>query len=150
MLVCLYFWPVPVAARSKAKVRQLACCYCGFESHRGMDVCCVCCQHLTDKNTRNVFWGQRRPVRRADNPTIKVPTVLKSGSLNLLLPPEPVQVGKVNAFSLTHSVWLSDTHCFICYCITLIIHNSCITFTQMFSSNVSYSRYVDRIRRTAV
>jgi hypothetical protein len=35
-------------------------------------------QPLTEMSTRNIFWGQKRPVR--------VPIVLKSGSLKLLEP----------------------------------------------------------------
>jgi hypothetical protein len=46
-------------------------------------------QPLTEMSTRNVSWGQRRPVLRADN--LHVPNVLKSGSLNLLEPSGPVQ-----------------------------------------------------------
>jgi hypothetical protein len=46
-------------------------------------------QPLTKMSTRDVSWGSRRPVCRADN--LHVAIVLKSGSLNLLELSGPVQ-----------------------------------------------------------
>ena len=49
-------------------------------------------QPLTEMSIRNISWGQKWPVRRADKlTTFHVPIVLKSGSLNLLEPSGPVQ-----------------------------------------------------------
>ena len=49
-------------------------------------------QPLTEMSTRNIFWEQRWPVRRADNlTTIHMPIALKSGSLILLESSGPVQ-----------------------------------------------------------
>jgi len=49
-------------------------------------------QPLTEMSTRNVSWGVKRPVRRADNlTTFMCGIVLKSGSLDLLEPLGPVQ-----------------------------------------------------------
>jgi len=39
-------------------------------------------QHLTEVSIRNISWGKRRPVSKADN--LHMPTVYKSGSLKLL------------------------------------------------------------------
>jgi len=50
-------------------------------------------QSLTEMSTRSISWGQRRPVRKADNrAAFYVPTVLKCGSLKLLEPSGSVQV----------------------------------------------------------
>jgi hypothetical protein len=43
---------------------------------------------VTEMSTRNNSWGQRRPVRRADN--LHVPIILKSESLKPLEHPRPV------------------------------------------------------------
>jgi hypothetical protein len=49
-------------------------------------------QPLTEMSTRNISWGQRRPVRRADKPYhLYVPIVLKSKSLNFLEHSGPLQ-----------------------------------------------------------
>ena len=50
-------------------------------------------QTLTQMSTRNISWGWRRPVRRADNlTTFMCRLSLKSGSVNFLEPSGPVQV----------------------------------------------------------
>ena len=41
-------------------------------------------QSLTEMNTRSISWGQRRPVRKADNLPSSWAIVMKSGNLNFL------------------------------------------------------------------
>jgi hypothetical protein len=57
-------------------------------------------QPLTEMSIRNVSWGLRRLVRRADK--LYVPIVLKSGSLNFLEPSGPVQ--DCNGFALPYII----------------------------------------------
>jgi len=50
-------------------------------------------QQLTEMSSRNISWGLRRPVRRADNlTTFMCRLSWKTGSLSLLEPSGPVQV----------------------------------------------------------
>jgi hypothetical protein len=53
-------------------------------------------QPLTEMSTRNISWG----VKAAGAYNLHVPTVLESGSLNLLEPSGPVQAGNGIALSL--------------------------------------------------
>ena len=48
-------------------------------------------QPLTEMSTRSISWGQRRPVRKADNLPPSSAVVTKSGNLNFLEPSGPVQ-----------------------------------------------------------
>jgi hypothetical protein len=49
-------------------------------------------QPLTDMSTRNISWGEKVASTYGSQPyDLHVPTVLKSGSLNLLEPSRPVQ-----------------------------------------------------------
>jgi len=48
-------------------------------------------QPLTEMSTRSTSWGQRRPVRLADNLPPSCAVVTKSGNLNFLEPSGPVQ-----------------------------------------------------------
>jgi len=60
-------------------------------------------QPLTGMSSRNISWGVRRPVCRADQPYhLHVPNVLKSGSLNLLEHSGPVQACNGIALPLPH------------------------------------------------
>jgi len=62
-------------------------------------------QPLTEMSIRNISWGQKWPVRRADKlTTFHVPIVLKSGSLNLLEPSGPVQACNGIALSFYNRV----------------------------------------------
>jgi len=47
-------------------------------------------QPLTEMSTRSIFWGYRRPVRKADNLPPSCAVVTKSGNLNFLEPSGPV------------------------------------------------------------
>ena len=56
-------------------------------------VALVSTQPLKEMSTRNISWGYRRPVPRADKLNhLRVPNVLKSGSLNLPKPSVPTQI----------------------------------------------------------
>ena len=57
-------------------------------------------QPLTEMSTRNISWGQRRPVRKADNLSLSCAVVTKSGRLNFLEPSGPVQACKGTALPL--------------------------------------------------
>ena len=48
-------------------------------------------QRLTEMSTRSISWGQRRPVRKADNLPPSCAIVTKSGNLNFLEPSGPFQ-----------------------------------------------------------
>ena len=48
-------------------------------------------QSLIEMSTRSISWGQRRPVRRADNLPPSCAVITKSGNLNFLEPSGPVQ-----------------------------------------------------------
>jgi len=48
-------------------------------------------QPLTEMSTSSICWGQRRPVRKADNLPPSCAVVTKSGSLNFLEPSGSVQ-----------------------------------------------------------
>jgi len=67
---------------------------------------------LKEKITRNISWGVRRTVHRAD---LHVPIVLKSGILNLLEPSGPVLPYTVRLWSLQTVYLLNVTRCFPSY-----------------------------------
>jgi len=48
-------------------------------------------QPLTEMGTKSISWGQRRPVRKADNLPPSCAVVTKSGKLIFLEPSGPVQ-----------------------------------------------------------
>jgi len=48
-------------------------------------------QPLTEMGTMSISWGQRRPVRKADNLPPSCAVVTKCGNLNFLGPSGPVQ-----------------------------------------------------------
>jgi len=48
-------------------------------------------QPLTEMSTRSISWGQRRPVRKADNLPPSCAVVTKSENLKVLEPSGPVQ-----------------------------------------------------------
>jgi hypothetical protein len=65
-------------------------------------------QSLTEMITRIISWGYRRPVRRADKHHLRVPIVLKSGSLNLLELPGSAQACNWFALPLPYNiVWFT-------------------------------------------
>jgi hypothetical protein len=56
-------------------------------------------QSLTEMSTRDIYWGLRRPVRRADNITTFMRRLSRnSGSLDSLEPSGPVQACTGTAF----------------------------------------------------
>jgi len=69
-------------------------------------------QPLTEMSTRNICWGQRRPVRKADNLPPSCAVVTKSGSLNFLEPSGPLQAcnGTALPLPLHVSVRYCNTH----------------------------------------
>jgi len=48
-------------------------------------------QPLTEMSTTSISWGQRRPVRKADNLPPSCAVVTKPGNRNFLVPSGPVQ-----------------------------------------------------------
>ena len=48
-------------------------------------------QPLTEMSTRNITWGNRRPVRKAHNLPPSCDVVMKSGNLIFLEPSGPLQ-----------------------------------------------------------
>jgi len=50
-------------------------------------------QTLTEMSTRSISWGQRRPVRKADNLPPSCAVITKSVNLNLLEPSAPLRDG---------------------------------------------------------
>jgi len=68
-------------------------------------------QPLTVITTRSISWGQRRPVRKADNlPSICV-VVTNSGNLNFLEPSGPLRACNGTALPLP----ITNTTVFILY-----------------------------------
>jgi len=59
-------------------------------------------QHLTEMSTRSIFWGQRRPVRKADNLPPSCAIVMKSGNRNFLKPSGPFQACNETALHFLH------------------------------------------------
>ena len=57
---------------------------------------------VTEMSTRNISWGQRRPVPKADNLPPSCFVVTKSGSLNFLEPSRPVQACNGTALPLPY------------------------------------------------
>jgi hypothetical protein len=72
-------------------------------SHWNFSVALWSTQPLTEMSTRNPSWGQRRPVRRADNLTTFVCRLSgNSSSLNLLEPQGAVQACRGKALRLLY------------------------------------------------
>jgi len=57
-------------------------------------------QPLTEVSTRSISWGQRRPVRKADNLPPSCAVVTKSGKLNFLEPSGPLRACNGTALPL--------------------------------------------------
>ena len=72
-------------------------------------------QPLVKMSTRNISWGQRRPVREADLTTFMCRISWKSGSLNLLEPSGPHQAcygaPLCSTFYMFHDLVLHKTYC---------------------------------------
>ena len=67
----------------------------------------VLTQPLIEMSTRDVSWGQRRPVHSVDNLATFVCWLFRnSGSLNLLVPKRPAQACTRKALPLIMVVWL--------------------------------------------
>ena len=68
-------------------------------------------QPLTRMSTRSISWGQRRPVRKADNLTTILCRCHVTGNLNVLEPSGPLQTCNGTALPLIY----------ITYCISIIL-----------------------------
>jgi hypothetical protein len=74
-------------------------------------------QPLTDMSTRNIFWGVKVANASGCQPYhLHVPNVLKSGSLNLLEPSQPVQACNGIALPFTG---ISETKNFLLFHLTV-------------------------------
>jgi hypothetical protein len=77
-------------------------------------------QPLTGMNTRCISWGQRRPVRKADNLTTSCAVVMKSGNVKFLEPSGPLQA----CDGIALSVYLFGNSKFMSCCTRFMTHVS--------------------------
>ena len=73
-------------------------------------------QPVTEISTRSTSWGQRRPVRKADNLPPSRTAVTKSGNLNFLETSGPVQARNGTALPLPMAMRLKLTISFVVLC----------------------------------
>ena len=86
----------------KSEGRWFSPRWCHYHSRKPSDHPLVLgsTQPLTEMCTRNIFCGQRRPVRKDDNLPPSWAVVRKSGNLNFLEPSGPLQVCNGSALPL--------------------------------------------------
>jgi len=86
----------------KSEGRWFSPRWCHYHSRKPSDHPLVLgsTQPLTEMCTRNIFCGQRRPVRKDDNLPPSWADVRKSGNLNFLEPSGPLQVCNGSALPL--------------------------------------------------
>jgi len=90
---------------------------------------------LTEMSTRSISWGQRRPVRKADNLPPFCTAVTKSRNLNFLEPSGHLRAYKGTALPFTSNRTLSDAkiaHVSIFYVYSFRLGEVCAISVNLF------------------
>jgi len=99
-------------------------------------------QPLTEMSTRSIYWGLRRPVRKADNLPQSCAVVTKSGNLNFLEPSGPDQA--CNGTALRFALYTLYIYIYI----HIYISNPTKAFVQWSSAATVSTRW--RVRDSIV
>ena len=93
--------------KSEGRCFDPSWCHWTFHWHKILPIA-LWSQTLTEMSTRNISWGWRRPVRKADNLPESCAAVTKSGNLNFPKPSGTLRACKGTALPFTLCLYISS------------------------------------------